>query len=336
MKVRLFALLLPWALLLSGCGQVPGETAAPAGTVSPTAETTPPADDLPGPEVWEMTCRIVDGAETGKLLLAEVENGPYDGTGVYSFAVGSTPVWIDGAEATAADLADGMLVTVCWNGIVAESYPAQLGATYSLRAEREDTDDRCGLWLQVLEDLWAVDDGLNGGITQVGVDLSQVPGLTDGERSAIAWAFATAHNVSSVTGTLEELWEEGYFTPTTEPVSGPDSLALYWWEDGVHFSIDVDEEAVWNLPSLGPGEEPPELVAFDAQKRRSGLGAYFFGDCVGRRGRRLDLHRGRRADRLRQIGSQRRRNRFRRRCFHIPSRATPRERPHPPLTIFPP
>ena len=284
MKVRLLALLLPWALLLSGCGQVPGETAAPAGTVSPTAETTPPADDLPGPEVWEMTCRIVDGAETGKLLLAEVENGPYDGTGVYSFAVGSTPVWIDGAEATAADLADGMLVTVCWNGIVAESYPAQLGATYSLRAEREDTDDRCGLWLQVLEDLWATDDGLNGGITQVGVDLSQVPGLTDGERSAIAWAFATAHNVSSVTGTLEELWEEGYFTPTTEPVSGPDSLALYWWEDGVHFSIDVDEDAVWNLPSLGPGEEPPELVAFDAQKWRSGLGAYFFGDCVAQRG----------------------------------------------------
>ena len=41
---------------------------------------------------------------------------------------------------------------------------------------------------------------------------------------------------------------------------------------------------MWNLPSLGPGEEPPELVAFDAQKWRSGLGAYFFGDCVGRRG----------------------------------------------------
>ena len=286
MMVRLFALLLLCALPLAGCGQVPGETAAPAGTASPTAaETTPPADDLPGPEVWEMTCRIVDGAETGKLLLAEVENGPYDGTGVYSFAVGSTPVWIDGAEATAADLADGMLVTVCWNGIVAESYPAQLGATYSLRAEREDTDDRCGLWLQVLEDLWAVDDGLNGGITQVGVDLSQVPGLTEGEKSAIAWAFASAHNASPVTGTLEELWEEGYFTPTAEPAEGyADSLALYCWEDGVHFSITVDEEAAWSLPDLEPGEEPPELVAFDAQKWRSGLGAYFFGDCVGQRG----------------------------------------------------
>lgn len=283
MKRHLFALLLPWVLLLSGCGQAPGET---GGTAPPTpAETTAPTDGLPGPEMWEMTCRIVDGAETGQLLLAEVENGLYDGTGVYSFAVGDTPVWIDGEEKTAADLADGMLVTVCWNGVVAESYPALLGETYSLRAEREDTDDRCGLWLQVLEDLWAVDDGLNGGITQVGVDLSQVPGLTEGERSAIAWAFASAHGVSPVTGTLEELREEGYFTPTTEPAEGyDDSLALYWWEDGVHFSIDVDEDAVWSLPSLGPGEEPPELVAFDAQKWRSGLGAYFFGDCVGQRG----------------------------------------------------
>ena len=149
----------------------------------------------------------------------------------------------------------------------------------------EEGDGQCALWLQVLEDLWTVDDGLNGGVTQVGVDLSQVPGLTEGEKSAIAWAFASAHNASPVTGTLEELWEEGYFTPTAEPAEGyADSLALYCWEDGVHFSITVDEEAAWSLPDLEPGEELPELVAFDAQKWRSGLGAYFFGDCVGQRG----------------------------------------------------
>ena len=248
--------------LLSGCGQAPGETAIPGGTaaVSPSAELPSLAQDE---EPSYLTATIVDGAETGELLLAGEED--YD---VYTIGVQDLPVWLDGVETDYTALRDGMTVELAFNGLIAESFPAQ-----------------CALWLQVLEDLWAADDGLNGGITQVGVDLSQVPGLTDGERSAIAWAFASAHNVSSVTGTLEELWEEGYFTPTTEPAEGyEDSLALYWWEDGVHFSIDVDEDAVWNLPSLGPGEEPPELVAFDAQKWRSGLGAYFFGDCVGRRG----------------------------------------------------
>lgn len=278
MKVRLFALLLPWVLLLSGCGQVPGETAIPAGTSAVSPSVTPPSlaqDETPS----YLTATIVDGAETGKLLLAGEE-----AHAVYTVNASDLPVWLDGAETDYTALRDGMTVELAFNGYIMETYPARPVESYRLTVV-EEGDGQCALWLQVLEDLWTVDDGLNGGITQVGVDLSQVPGLTDGERSAIAWAFAAAHNVSSVTGTLEELWEEGYFTPTTEPAEGyEDSLALYCWEDGVHFSIDVDEEAVWNLPSLGPGEEPPELVAFDAQKWRSGLGAYFFGDCVGQRG----------------------------------------------------
>ena len=47
---------------------------------------------------------------------------------------------------------------------------------------------------------------------------------------------------------------------------------------------DVDEDAVWNLPMGAEGKELPELVAFDTQKWRSGLGAYFFDDCTARRG----------------------------------------------------
>ena len=97
--------------LLTGCGAPAGN----GGTPTPMPpESAPPVEG-------EMICRIVDGAEDGTLLLAEVENGPYDGGGLYSFPVGETPVWIDGARKTAADLTDGMLVTVCWNGMVAES-----------------------------------------------------------------------------------------------------------------------------------------------------------------------------------------------------------------------
>lgn len=276
MKRHLFALLLP-CVLLTGCGGEPRETASPAGTAAASPSVAPSAP-VPNEEPSCLTATIVDGAETGELLLAGEE--AYD---VYTVNAKDLPVWLDGVESDCTALRDGMTVELAFNGAIAETYPAQPGESYRLTVV-EEGDGQCALWLQVLEDLWTVDDGLNGGITQVGVDLSQVPGLSEGERSAIAWAFASAHGVSPVTGTLEELWQEGYFTPTTEAVSGPDSLALYWWEDGVHFSIDVDEEAVWNLPSLGPGEEPPELVAFDAQKWRSGLGAYFFGDCVGQRG----------------------------------------------------
>lgn len=261
--------------LLSGCGRNTVETTPlPSGT---PAAATPSLGQDETPSY--LTAVIVDGAETGELLLAGEE--AYD---VYTMGVKDLPVWIDGAETDYTALRDGMTVELAFNGFIAESFPAQPGVSYGLTVV-EEGNGQCALWLQVLEDLWSVDGGLNAGITQVGVDLSQVPGLTDGERSAIAWAFASAHGVSPVTGTLEELWKEGYFTASTEPAEGyADSLALYQWEDGVHFSIDVDEEAVWNLPALDPEEEPPVLVAFDAQKWRSGLGAYSFADCVGQRG----------------------------------------------------
>ena len=64
-------------LLLSGCGQAPGETTAPAGTaaVSPSVALPSLAQDE---EPSYLTATIVDGAETGELLLAGEED--YDST----------------------------------------------------------------------------------------------------------------------------------------------------------------------------------------------------------------------------------------------------------------
>ena len=280
MKRMVLSVIVLGLMLFSGCSGGPQEAAGPAGETTPPPSDSPvgapSGSDLPGAEITELTCRIVDGAQTGQLLLAGEQ-----ASDVYTVGVQDLPVWLDGAQTDYTALRNGMTVTLAFSGAIAETYPAQPGVGCYLTVVEEQAG-QCALWLQVLEDLWTVDDGLNGGITQVGVDLSQVPGLTEGERSAIAWAFAQAHGVDPVTGTLEQLWEQGYFTPMTDPAEGyENSLALYQWEDGVHFSIDVDEDAVWNLPDLGPGEQPPQLVAFDAQKWRSGLGAYSFSGCVG-------------------------------------------------------
>lgn len=262
--------------LLAGCSAPAGEASDPSSTTPVGTETPAPA----GEDSAEMICRLV-----GDSLLAEGEDGPYGGTAIFTFGTdGDTIVTVDGEPAQVSDLRPGMLLTVTWNGMVAESYPGQLGTVYAISADSGDTDDRCGLCLQVLEDLWVADPGLNEGVIQVGVDLSGLTGLTQSEKNAVAWAFGQAHGLEVVTGTLEDLREDGYFTPMTEPAEGyEDSLALYQWEDGVHFTITTDSDAVWNLPALEPGEEPPVLTAFDAQKWRSGLGAYFFSNCTAQR-----------------------------------------------------
>ena len=129
-------------------------------------------------------------------------------------------------------------------------------------------EDVCELYLKVLEDLWNVDPGLNGGISQIGIDLSELSHLTAEEKEIVMHEFASKHNLPYIAGTWEELCEQGYI----------DKDNLYW-EDGLFFSIKTNEDAVWNLPALKEGDPIPELTAFDAQKWRSGLGAYYFSQC---------------------------------------------------------
>lgn len=144
-------------------------------------------------------------------------------------------------------------------------------------AEGAAADDRCGLCLQVLADLWEVDAGLNEDITQLGVDLSGFTGLTEGEKAAVAYAFGMEHDILPVMGTWEELAEQGYI----------DMENLYW-EDG----------------ASSPSPERSE-----SSTRKSGVRAWgLFLPGLHRlhgTGRDLDLHGRRRGHRLSRISRQR-------------------------------
>ena len=216
----------------------------------------------------------MDGAEDGNLLLAEL-----NGDGVYRIGVTEdTPVTLDGESASANHLEDGMPITITYDGLVQESYPAGLGEIYGIAAYSLGTEqnpgggyyDLCGLYLQVLEDLWNADSGLNGGVEVLGLDLSQAPGgLTESEQAALAWRFGELHGAQVVTGTYEELVDQGYITG--EPL-GDGSTEFMEWKNGILFSItgsDGQAGAAYSLPAL----------SFDAEKWRSGLGAYWFNDC---------------------------------------------------------
>lgn len=246
--------------LLAGCGGQElwaGETtteddpAAPTDTSAPT-DLVEPEDGPP----WFATFRIVDGAETGNLLLAQ--NGGSAGE-VYILNLREMPLDFT--------LQDGQLINVYFEAVL-ETYPAQFQGVSAVELTKDPVNDRCGLYLQVLEDLWNVDPGLNTGITELGVDLSRLTDLTESEKAAVAWRFGELHGLTPIQGTFEELCEQGYI----------DRENLVW-EDGCLFSITTDTEAVWSLPMLGPGEKPPTLTAFDAEKWCSGLGAYFFCGC---------------------------------------------------------
>ena len=149
------------------------------------------------------------------------------------------------------------------SSVIAEGEPNGPGA---INASGGDTvsvrEDVCELYLQVLEDLWDVDTGLNSGITQIGIDLSELSHLTQEEKDAVMSGFASKLDLPYTAGTWEELCEKGLI----------DKDDLYW-EDGLFFSIKTNEE----------GRSDMKHTAFDAQKWRSGLGAYYFSQCTAQR-----------------------------------------------------
>ena len=272
---RLFAAIL-CLCLLAGCGR----TDSTGNTCR--AEETPGGGDVSGKaekpgesaETAGETFRIVREEKDG-LLLARVGGGPAD---VYTLSLPDTGVTLDGGvfdrnepgayQALPGSALTGALAEITY-GTVLETYPGQLGEVTAVNIRSDGFDDRCALYLRVLDDLWDVDGGLNGDITMASVDLSQTS-LSESEQAAVAWAFAGEHGISDpLTLSYAELAAEGYLTG-----ADPDSDGMPCWEEGCLFVIT--EQAAENNARNGAGD----TVTFDAQKWRSALGAYFFCDCT--------------------------------------------------------
>lgn len=284
MKLWKRVFILTLCLLLTACAPAAETPESPARTEGPAAPADPagvPPSLAEDEEPTVLTCRVVDGAEDGNLLLAELDEGLCGGTGVYRLNVKDVPVTLDGEAAEPSVLEDGMAVDVAFNGTVLESFPAQLGEVYSVSAWSRGRGrngggtmfDLCGLYLQVLDDLWKKDPALNEDVSQIALDLSQAPGeLTEGEKLALVHRFGELHGVEAFAATFEELKEQGYLTSEPLGDGAPEGAAFVRWEDGCLFSITPSEDHEGESYSL------PTLF-FNAEKWRSSLGAYGFYDC---------------------------------------------------------
>ena len=275
-----------WCLFLSLCfcvcllaacagGDISaGEGADPGGV---PAEETPTGGETAEPGQVTETFRLVDAGEGGQpVLLAKADGAAGD---VYTLDLFSVEdVTLEGVSEEEMALLDwapaaGALVEVTWDGSVMESYPARFGEVTAVRILEDGFNDLCRLYRDVLNDLWEADPGLNDGITELGVDLSETS-LPESERSAVAYAFGMDHGLMPIEGTYQELVDQGYI----------DGENLYW-EDGCLFSIKETQDqdpVAFSLPCVGPGDEIPDYsgVRFDAEKWCGGTGAYSFTNCT--------------------------------------------------------
>ena len=212
---RLFAAIL-CLCLLAGCGGK-GSTGDTCGTKDDPAAGTEKVESA------GETFRIIQ-EQPENLLLAKTDGNSAD---VYTLSLRDVELTLDGNafdrnepgayQSFPDGTRTGALVEVACD-LVLETYPGQLAEVTAVNIRSDGFDDRCALYLRVLNDLWAVDEGLNSDITMLSVDLSQT-GLSDSEQAAVAWVFGGMHDISeTMTMSYEELAAEGYLTGT-EPDS---------------------------------------------------------------------------------------------------------------------
>ena len=282
---RLFAAIL-CLCLLAGCGRTDS-----TGNTCRTAEA--PGESMVSDTMGGSGEKAVSAGETFRIIQEQPENlllAKTDGNSadVYTLSLRDAELTLDGnafdrnepgAYQSFPDGAlTGALVEVAYD-LVLETYPGQLAEVTAVNIRSDGFDDRCALYLRVLNDLWAVDEGLNSDITMLSVDLSQT-GLSDSEQAAVAWVFGGMHDISeTMTMSYEELAAERYLSDTAPEVDG-----IPHWKDGCLFTITEQENGDNELNGAR------NTVTFDAQKWRSALGAYFFADCTAEQA--LDGHWG--------------------------------------------
>ena len=275
---RLFAAML-CLCLLAGCGRTDS-----TGDTCRTAEA--PGESMVSDTMGGSGEKAVSAGETFRIIQEQPENlllAKTDGNSanVYTLSLRDVELTLDGnafdrnEPGAHQDLPGktltGALVEVAYD-LVLETYPGQLAEVTVVNIRSDGFDDRCALYLRVLNDLWAVDEGLNSDITMLSVDLSQT-GLSDSEQAAVVWVFGGMHDISeTMTMSYEELAAEGYLSDTDPEVDG-----IPHWRDGCLFTITEQETGDNELNGAR------NTVTFDAQKWRSALGAYFFTDCTASR-----------------------------------------------------
>ena len=275
---QLFAAIL-CLCLLAGCGRTDS-----TGNTCRTAEA--PGESMVSDTMGGSGEKAVSAGETFRIIQEQPENlllAKTDGNSadVYTLSLRDVELTLDGnafdrnEPGAHQDLPGktltGALVEVAYD-LVLETYPGQLAGVTAVNLRSDGFDDRCALYLRVLNDLWAVDEGLNSDITMLSVDLSQT-GLSDSEQAAVVWVFGGMHDISeTMTMSYEELAAEGYLSDTDPEVDG-----IPHWRDGCLFTITEQETGDNELNGAR------NTVTFDAQKWRSALGAYFFTDCTASR-----------------------------------------------------
>ncbi len=249
--IKFITLCLVLMLFATGCG-TRGTTGNDGNTGGNNSITDIPGDG--GDSSGDKTTMVdfeAEVIEAGTFLLVTPDKESNEARSSDRISVSFTePALKDqgGAAITLKDLKPGDILKITYNGMIAESYPAQIQASEITVIGHNNLIDG---YLAIIDDVWQEDSGLNSDIEMITVDTTGWIELSDIEKEIILAKMKEAYGFEITVGTFDELADQGII----------DKKNLYF-ENGVHIVIS-------DMKYDGKAEK----ITYSISKWRSGDGA---------------------------------------------------------------
>ncbi len=192
---------------------------------------------------------VVIEAGKGLLVTPEVGSAASASSDRISVSLYETKILDDKGNAVTADrFKPGDMLKIYYNGVILESYPAQISAD---KIEYLGRNFQLDAYMAVIDDIYQEDSGLNGDIKMIAFDTTEWVNLTEIEKEILLSMVKEKYGYDTLQATFEELSEQGLI----------DKDNLYFPE-GILIEI---EKVEWN--------EEDKTLKCSISKWRSGLGA---------------------------------------------------------------
>ena len=197
--IKLVTILALTAIILAGCGTKEEE---PSTNDAPQADQTP---DGSGEELYSFRAEIMEGGDVLLITPSEESNEAKSSDKISVNVANAVLVDETGTTITTEKLMVGDILVITYNGVILESYPAQITAT---KVEKVDHNNLIDGYLALIDDIYRVDDGLNSDIKTIAMDTSEWINLTNMEKEMIFTKVKAAYGLEVIEGTFEELSEQ--------------------------------------------------------------------------------------------------------------------------------
>ncbi len=197
--IRFIFILMLTVLVMGGCGtkEEVSSTKNP-----PQSDQTPSSD---GEEQFSFRAEIIESGDVLLITPSEESNEARSSDKISVNVAGAVLMDENGATIKTEHLIAGDILVITYNGMIAESYPAQITAT---KVEKVGHNNLMDGYLALIDDIYQEDKGLNNDIKKIALDTSEWINLTNLEQEMILTKVTAAYGLDIIEGTYEELVEQ--------------------------------------------------------------------------------------------------------------------------------